>query len=75
LIENGPLELGDRTVAAIEEKKTGPDGIVVFEIWAIAEYSIDACWVGEKTYRQSKVLSVPPGQGIVKLLIKLPNSP
>lgn len=75
LIENGPVEQDDRTRAAIEEKKTGPDGIAVFEIWAIAEYSINARWVGEKTYRQSKVLSVPPGQGMLKLLFKLPNSP
>ena len=74
LIENGPVERDDRTRAAIEETKTGRDGIAVFEIWAIAEYSINARWVGEKTYRQSDVLSVPPGQGIVKLLVKLPNS-
>jgi hypothetical protein len=74
LIENGPAAWDDRTMAAIEEKRTGPDGIAVFEIWATAEYRINARWLGERTFRQSDVVSIPPGQEPVKLTIKLPKS-
>jgi len=74
LIENGPGSWDDRTMAAIDEKKTNREGIAVFEIWAIAEYRINARWVGEKTFRQSRVMSVPPGRGAVKLTIRLPKS-
>ncbi len=75
LIENSPAPSGDRTMAAIKEAKTGLDGVAVFEIWAVAEYRINARWIGEKTYRQSDVITVPPGQDSVKLVIKLPMFP
>lgn len=49
-------------MAAIDEKKTDADGIAVFEIWDIAEYSINSRWVGDRIYRQCWPVSILPGQ-------------
>jgi hypothetical protein len=73
VIENGPAAEDDRTMAAIEEKKTDQDGVAVFEIWAIAEYRIIARWVGEGRVREYGVVTIPPDKGDVKITIKLPK--
>jgi hypothetical protein len=74
MIENGAAPWDDRTMAAIEQRKTDTNGMAVFEIWEIAEYSINAHWIGAKSWRQSAAVSIPPGRGPVKLTIKLPKA-
>jgi hypothetical protein len=48
------------------------DGRAIFQIWPIAEYNINARWVGNRAYRQSGVTTIPPDANDVKVTIKLP---
>jgi hypothetical protein len=71
LIYNGPPAEDDTNMAGIETKKTDEAGVAVFEIWAIAEYMVRAHWVGNGIFRESDVVTIPPGEGAVKITIKL----
>jgi len=51
-------------MAAIDEKKTDADGIAVFEIWDIAEYSINSRWVGDRIYRQCCLYRFCPARSL-----------
>jgi carboxypeptidase family protein len=71
LIENGAAAEDDRTMAAIEEKRTNREGIAEFEIWAVAEYRITARWVGNNTFRTSRVVFIPPDRDDISLTLRL----
>jgi hypothetical protein len=70
-IYNGFAPEDDQTMAAIEAKKTDEAGVAIFEIWAIAGYSINAHWVGNGIFLESDAVTIPPDEGAAEITIKL----